>query len=280
MTIEWHHLIGLTLTDFFTDTFYEVEMEADLSRKRQLLDLVIIEKKDGEPPKELPDGLENLSDHNLITFKSHQEALDGWALDELLGHYVNYRKQVSPSFKKLLPVTNFRLYALSTRYPEKLAENVRLEPLKQGVYQVLWGSRRVRIIVLSRIPETERNAVWLMFSANADKVGYGVSRYQWRTDISTVINDLFKKYQKEGIAMPYTVEDYRRQRKEEFLRSLTPDDLSELLENLPAEERLRGVPVEERLRGLPAEERLRGLSKEEIDVCLKILMRERQKDSD
>lgn len=30
--IEWHHLLGLTLTDFFTDTFYD-EMEADLSKK-------------------------------------------------------------------------------------------------------------------------------------------------------------------------------------------------------------------------------------------------------
>ena len=65
--IEWHHLIGLTLTDLFTGTFYEVGMEVDLSKKKQLLDLVIIEKKDGEPPEELPDGLENLSDHNLIT---------------------------------------------------------------------------------------------------------------------------------------------------------------------------------------------------------------------
>ena len=257
--IEWHNILGLTLTDFFTDTSYDVEMEADLSKKKQLLDLVIIERKDGDSPEELPDGLGNLAGHNLISYKSHHETLNGWALDELLGHYVNYRKQISPSFSKLLPEGDFRLYALSTRYPEKLAGHVRLEPLGQGVYQVSWGSRRVRVIVLSRIPEAGRNAVWLMFSANADRVGYGVSHYPWRTDISTVINDLFRKYRKEGIAMPYTVEDYRRHRKEEVLRTLTPEDIFEFFR---------------------PEELLRGLPEDEIEGCLKILMRKRRKKSD
>jgi len=38
-----------------------------------------------------------------VTFKSHQEALDAWALWELVGHFVNYRKQASPSLHELLP---------------------------------------------------------------------------------------------------------------------------------------------------------------------------------
>ena len=62
----------------------------DLSLKKQLLDV-------------MPEGLEELAAHNLITFKSHHEALNDWALKELTGHYVNYRKQVSPSFQQ--PVT-------------------------------------------------------------------------------------------------------------------------------------------------------------------------------
>ena len=45
--------------------------------------------------EEVPVGLDNLGQHNLLTFKSLHEALDGWTLDELLGHYVNYRKQIS-----------------------------------------------------------------------------------------------------------------------------------------------------------------------------------------
>lgn len=30
----------------------------------------------------LPDGLDNLSAHNLLTYKPQQEALDAWALDD------------------------------------------------------------------------------------------------------------------------------------------------------------------------------------------------------
>jgi len=62
---------------------------------------------------DLSQGFEDLVAHNLVTFKSYQEALDGWALNELIGHYVNYRKQVSPSMQELLPETNFRLFAVS-----------------------------------------------------------------------------------------------------------------------------------------------------------------------
>jgi hypothetical protein len=58
--------------------------------------------------------------HNLITFKSHQEALDDWALKELTGHYVNYRKQVSPSLQQLLPEEEFRASGLRLRIITRL----------------------------------------------------------------------------------------------------------------------------------------------------------------
>jgi hypothetical protein len=50
--IPWHRLFGLTLTDFFLDSAYEVELEKDLSLKQQLLDVVIIEKKQGRRKRE------------------------------------------------------------------------------------------------------------------------------------------------------------------------------------------------------------------------------------
>jgi hypothetical protein len=61
-------------------------------------------------------GFEELAAHNLVSFKSYQEALDGWALLELLCHYVNYRKQVSPSMQDLLPEEDFRLFAVRVRH--------------------------------------------------------------------------------------------------------------------------------------------------------------------
>ncbi len=154
--IDWHHLFGITLTDFFTDTAYTVELEKDLSLKKQFLDVVIIEKKEGRMPDVLPDGLENMAKHNLISYKSFHEPFDSWAADELIGHYVNYRKQVSPSLKKLLPKKDFRLYAVCTRYPAKLAEHAELKPAAEGVYDFLWGSRDMRLIVTSRIYEEKK----------------------------------------------------------------------------------------------------------------------------
>ena len=65
--------------------------------------MVILRKRKGRFAERLPDGLDNLADHNLITFKSHQETLDDWALKKLTGHYVNYRKHLAEAKEPLLP---------------------------------------------------------------------------------------------------------------------------------------------------------------------------------
>jgi len=55
--LPWHRMFGISITDYFTDTSYEVELEKDLSIKQQFLDVVIIKTGKGKPPDELPDGL-------------------------------------------------------------------------------------------------------------------------------------------------------------------------------------------------------------------------------
>src|SRR5947209_2183809 len=117
----WHRLFGLTWTDFFTGQPVTVEMEKDLSLKKQLLDVLLIRKEAESLACRLPDGFEDLSRFNLVTFKSHAEKLSLWTLYELVGHYVNLRKQVSPSMDEdgLLPEEQFRLYAVCARYPQQ-----------------------------------------------------------------------------------------------------------------------------------------------------------------
>src|SRR5947208_16296638 len=92
----WHRLFGLSLMDFFRGLPVTVEMEKDLSLKLQRLDVLLIRKQVAILPCRLPDGFEDLATHNLISFKSYQEALDAWALSELIGNYVNCRKQCNP----------------------------------------------------------------------------------------------------------------------------------------------------------------------------------------
>jgi hypothetical protein len=128
-----HRLFGLSWIDFFQGSPVGVETELDLSLKQQFVDVVLIRKGPGPVPRRLPDGFEELAAHNLVTFKSNQEALDDWALAELVGHYVNDRKQCSPSLDDLVPENDFRLFAVCARFPQNLAGQVALTPLGPGV---------------------------------------------------------------------------------------------------------------------------------------------------
>jgi hypothetical protein len=98
-------------------------MEKDLSLKKQLLDVLLIHKEGEILNCRLPDGFEDFARFNLVTFRSHADKLSLWTLYELVGHYVNLRKQVSPAMDEdeLLPEEQFRLYAVCARYPQQLA---------------------------------------------------------------------------------------------------------------------------------------------------------------
>src|SRR5437016_810384 len=61
---NWHRLFGMLLTDFFTDSPFTVELEKDLSRMKQLLDVVVLRRGPGRFTLALPDGLDNLATHN------------------------------------------------------------------------------------------------------------------------------------------------------------------------------------------------------------------------
>ncbi|HXG11862.1 MAG TPA: hypothetical protein VNK04_19050 [Gemmataceae bacterium] len=260
--MDWHRFLGFILMDILMGTPYTTEQEKDLSLKKQLLDLVIVRRGPGTVPFRLPDGLEDLANHNLITFKSYQETLDAWAMKELIGHYVNYRKQVSPSLKDLLPEEEFRLYAICARYPHNLAQQVPWEEVQQGVYRCRWGTDDIRVIVLRQVPLEEHNALWHLFSGVPERVAYGARHYQLRSpDTSALLHQLFAGYKREGLNMPLTMDDFRREYVKEHLHKLTP------------EERLEGLSAEEILRGLSAEEILKHLPREEIENFLK-----RQKD--
>jgi len=270
--IQWHRLFGLTLMDLFTGSNYEVELEKELSLKKQYLDVVIIRKTSGNPLSEMPVGLEQLAEHNLLTYKSLHEPLDEWAIEELIGHYTNYRKLISPSLNNLLPENQFRLYAVSTRYPRNLlGKPLSFQKVRQGIFELTWGKRLITLIILNRIALKQKNAFWLLFSGKAPEFGYGEQHYHWQQpDERAVLNQLYELYKKEGVVMSYTMEDFNRDFTRDHLHLLPPE---ELLKGLPPEERLKGLPPEEllkgllpeeRLKGLPPEERLRGLSLEAV----------------
>ena len=169
---DWHRLFGIAVTLHFKEYPLHIELEKEMAIKRQILDVLIMKKGDGPLPKRMPDGLEDLAQYNLLTYKSLREPLDDWVLQELTGHYVNYRKVVSPSMSKLLPKKQFSLVAVSTRYPQKLANELgrNFKKLQEGVYQAKRGTNLIRVIVLKEIPKAEHNLIWQLFSSEAEKV--------------------------------------------------------------------------------------------------------------
>lgn len=252
--IAWHRLFGLALQDLFATSPYQVEVEKDLSVQQQRLDIVIVKHgdDDGAMVPDLPDGLDNLAKHNLVTYKSLRQPLEDWTLDELLCHYVSYRKLVSPK-DDLLPESDFELYAISTRYPHNLAERVTLRPLGlPGVYEVRWGSRQVRVLVLNKFRPLPHNALWQLFSASPEQVRFGSQHYQFDpVKTSAVMNQLFEYYHLEGIVMSYTYEDFVKDYTRDHLHLLTPKEVlsqfspKEVLSQFSPKERLQGLSLTE-----------------------------------
>jgi hypothetical protein len=251
----WHHLFGLSWSDFFRGTGVSVEPEKDLSHKQQLLDLVIVRPEGSPLLRQLPDGFEDLGTYNLVTFKSHQEALDGEALDEMVGYAGNFRKQVSPSMQELLPLSEFRRFAVCVRSPRKLAGETALEAVRTGVYRAHHFSGFITVVVVHELPREPHNAMLLLFSAKEDLVAYAAENYQPHSvETNTLLLQLVARYREERIPMPETLEEMTRR------------TIDEVLNQTPPEELLKRLSPEERLRGLSPEERLRGLSPEELEA--------------
>lgn len=245
---DWHRLFGITLMDYFTHSKYRVELEKDLSIQQQFLDVVILEQQQGRIPDPLPDGLENLKVHNLLTYKSHQESLRDWSLDELLGHYVNYRKHERQG-KKLLPARDFQLYAVCTRFPDALEKQYPLQRVKQGVYRVRWGSRQVRLIVTSQVPKTPNNTLWHLFSHLSEQVAYAKTHHHWQNPhTSSVVNQLFHRYFQEGISMPYTMADFESDTRKWLLKSVKKElaqktlSITDVLDGFSPDEVVKALP--------------------------------------
>lgn len=242
---DWHRLFGLLLTDFFTGSPFVVEVERDLSVQQQLLDVVIVRRGRGRFAGRLPDGLDGLRPHNLVTFKSHREALDDWAVKELVGHYVAYRKLVSRSPSDLLAEDQFGLYAVTARFPQSLSGQVPWERVRPGVYDCRWGTDTVRVVVAGELPPEPQNAPLHLFSARPELISFGGRTYRRRSDdTSRLLDQLFKGLQAEEV-MPYTMEDFRRDYFKERFSELTPQEQQDAIQSLTPEVRLAGLTAEQ-----------------------------------
>jgi hypothetical protein len=274
----WHRVFGLSWMDFFTGLPVRVDMEKDLSLKQQRLDVALHRQEALRLPYRPPDGFEELAAYNLLSFKSHQEKLGVWSLQELVGHYVNLRKQESPATDEdqLLGEEQFRLFAVAARYPQRLASHPRIDlrQVMEGVYDVEGMGLSIRIVVPNLLAMQEHNAMMLVFSTKDDRIRYGKAHYRIRSaETSSLLRLIFLKYQQEKLTMPNLLEELTRETIDQILKELP---LEKRLEGLSPEELRKRLSTEERLAGLSAEERLEGLSPVELRATLEAAQRRLQ----
>ncbi len=136
----------------------------------------------------------------------------------------------------LLPEPDFRLFAVTVRFPQGLAQQVPFTKVQPGVY---------------------------------DLRHYGATHYHLRSEeTSTLLLQLFKRYRLEAIPMPDILEQFAAETIDELLKELP---VEKRLKGLPAEERLKGLSAEERLKGLSLSEFLAELSEEKRAALAKLL---------
>jgi hypothetical protein len=70
-----------------------------------------------------------------------------------------------------------------------------------------------------------RNAIWALFSFEADRVARGARDYVWRqADHLSLLRELHHRYQHEGIAMAYTFEDFQKDLARRLVLELPPEE--------------------------------------------------------
>ncbi|WP_061547227.1 hypothetical protein [Cylindrospermopsis raciborskii] len=287
---DWHRLLGMFITVHFYNSPYEVEVEKDLTIRKQLLDIIIIKRYKDSGFNLYPAGLENMSKHNLISYKSIHESFTVWSLMELIGHYVNYRKQTSKSLSNLLPEEDYKLYGLTTHEPTQLMGKLKWKGVSQGVYDIECIGINVRLIVLSKIPKSANNELWRLFSARAEVVEEAISHYQEsyrNSEYSVLMQQLYEFYLKEKLPMTYTLKQFKKDfvishlrdipteevlkqySPEEVLKQYSPEEIKQyspkdLLKQYSPEEVLKQYSPEEVLKQYSPEEVLKQYSPEEI----------------
>ena len=140
------------------------------------------------------------------------------------------------------------------------------------------------MIVCRRVEPTKRNALWLLFSGQEERVAFAMKHFGLNNhDMSTILSRISETYQLQGLNMPYTVEDFKRECIEEVLeeiKDLPEAEQQRFLAHLPPDLRLKGLDPKElmvnfdpkdRLEGLDPKDRLEGLSKEELEELRKLI---------
>ncbi|QTA92260.1 Uncharacterized protein dnm_083360 [Desulfonema magnum] len=208
---DWHRLWGLMMTPLFERLGCETVVEMDLSAKVQRLDMVVVRRKEKIRYDVLADpnyyeGFEQLNEHNLISFKSFREVFNMTALEELYGHFTNYRKMKTIGEHSKSTVN---LYVVTHHFPKDLFSRFEGKNLIDRITETIYDFN-VLTPVRFIITRDTNHPILGLFSDNADQIVKSRNKLEkdgWLLgEVSSYIEKLYKYYALEGIDMPYTQE--------------------------------------------------------------------------
>ncbi|KOR28029.1 hypothetical protein TI03_05640, partial [Achromatium sp. WMS1] len=143
----------------------------------------------------LPDGLRADVEFGLLTYKSQHESLTSWSIQEAIHHYVAYRKELRENDpKRSWPKLElFQIYALTTLYPQALANNAGSNwqaTDKPGVYNLFILDLRIIVIVTSQNVAAPHNRPWNLLSNDRQLIKYAMHQAPLPPDLQQYFNAL------------------------------------------------------------------------------------------
>jgi len=161
-----------------------------------------------------------------------------------------------------LPNRQLQVLAVTARHPHKLAQALKGNQWQRtghkGIYEMIWGTRMIKVVVCRGVAVAPRNALWLLFSGDEKRVAFAMRHFGLNNhDMSTILSKISETYKIEGLNMPYTLEDFNRECLEESIekiKDLPEDEQEQILAHLPPKIRIKGLDPKERLEGLSPKE--------------------------
>ena len=242
---------------------YHLEEEVPVGQKPLQIDILLLQKEQGELPasaRQVLAGLvEYLGELTLLEFKSPSDTLRAGDFQTFLAYALLYRAQNQP----LLDPTQLHLLVLAPRLTRPYRDELRTLGVTAAQQEAgIWRLQGGMVVHPTWVLETEALAGLshpLLTLVSPTFLAHPGSAY----------NQLRQGgYTELVVYLAQQVHQFRLLGKEFAMQHLGTEDemeqvLREILATMSRKERLEGLSEEERLEGLSPEKRLEGLSEEE-----------------
>jgi hypothetical protein len=265
----WHPLLA-SLLRWQLGSHYHLEEEVPVGQKPLQIDILLLQKEQGELPqsaRQILAGLvEYLGDLTLLEFKSPSDTLRAGDFQTFLAYALLYRAQNQP----LLESGKLHLLVLAPRLTRPYRQELQaLGVTAQAEAPGIWRLQGGPVVHPSWVLETEE-------LAGLSHPLLTLVSPKFLQDRVTTYDALRRGgYTELVVYLAQQINQFRLRGKEFAMQHLgSEDQMEQALRDF-----LATLPPEERLEGLSPEERLRGLSPEELEHLRQLLQTQTRTDN-